>query len=79
MARIRTARVLAAAASVPLAFALLSGVAQADNGGNANFSGQTATGLGNTNKVNNANVSDSAFTFVDQEDRSTTVNFTALW
>ncbi|MFI8824133.1 hypothetical protein [Streptomyces sp. NPDC053431] len=36
MASIRTARVLAAAAALPLAAALFAGVAQADNGGFAN-------------------------------------------
>lgn len=63
MARIRTARVFAAAASVPLAFALLGGVAHADNGGiandgsNANANSQVAAGIGpNTNQANNANV-----------------------
>ncbi|WMX46020.1 hypothetical protein [Streptomyces roseicoloratus] len=36
MASIRTARVLAAAAALPLTAALFAGVAQADNGGFAN-------------------------------------------
>ncbi|MEU6943917.1 hypothetical protein ABZ957_01520 [Streptomyces sp. NPDC046316] len=42
MASIRTARVLAAAAALPLAAALFSGVAQADNGGFADDGSNTS-------------------------------------
>lgn len=87
MARIRTARVLAAAASVPLAFALMSGVAQADNGSfagngsNSNASEQAAVGNGaNTNQANNANVNgDGAVVDQDNETVNNTVTFAQLW
>ncbi|NLU69655.1 hypothetical protein [Streptomyces sp. HNM0574] len=87
MARIRTARVLAAAASVPLAFALMSGVAQADNGGfandgsNANVNSQTQGAVGdgaNTNQANNANVNGHG-NLIDQDNHTANVNFTNLW
>ncbi|MFM9369060.1 hypothetical protein [Streptomyces sp. Da 82-17] len=60
MARIRTARVLAAAASLPLAAALFTGVAQADNGGfasdgsNAAVATVTGSGVGGENEGNSA-------------------------
>lgn len=93
MARIRTARVIAAAASVPLAGALMSGVALADNGSfaddgaNANASvsnqAQNAQGNGNnTNNANNATVNGNG-AVVDQSNETTnetyTVVFTNLW
>ena len=87
MARIRTARVMAAAASVPLAFALMSGVAQADNGSfagngsNSTVSEQGAQGDGaNTNQANNANVNGDG-NVIDQSNESVnnTVSFTQLW
>lgn len=87
MARIRTARVIAAAASVPLAFALMSGVAQADNGSfagngsNSTVSEQGAQGDGaNTNQANNANVNGDG-NVIDQSNESVnnTVAFTQLW
>ncbi|GHG24685.1 hypothetical protein OHB11_18865 [Streptomyces zaomyceticus] len=42
MASIRTARILAAAAALPLAAALFAGVAQADNGGFADDGSNTS-------------------------------------
>lgn len=85
MARIRTARVVAAAASVPLAFALMSGVAQADNGGfandgsNANVNSQNAVGNGaNTNQANNANVNGDG-NLVHQDNETTNITFTPFW
>lgn len=58
MASTRTARVLAVAAALPFAVALLSGVAQADNGGFATngsssaATSQTGTGVGDDNNGN---------------------------
>ncbi|NGO73908.1 hypothetical protein [Streptomyces boncukensis] len=93
MARIRTARVIAAAASVPLAFAVLGGVAQADNGAfaddgsasNAQSSvsvqGQNAEGDGNnTNSANNATVNGNG-AVVDQsnETTNTTVDYVVVF
>ncbi|MDI3402676.1 hypothetical protein [Streptomyces cavernicola] len=60
MARIRTARVLAAAAALPLAAALFTGVAQADNGGfasdgsNTGVATVTGSGVGGVNGGSNA-------------------------
>ncbi|RII11940.1 hypothetical protein DSC45_26960 [Streptomyces sp. YIM 130001] len=60
MASIRTARVLAAAAALPLAAALFSGVAQADNGGfaddgsNTSVATITGSGVGDDNSGNSA-------------------------
>ncbi|MGW0736350.1 hypothetical protein [Streptomyces sp. NPDC002851] len=60
MASTRTARVLAAAAALPLAAALFSGVAQADNGGfandgsNASVATITGSGVGDDNAGNSA-------------------------
>lgn len=83
MARIRTARVFAAAASVPLAFALMSGVAQADNGSfagegsNSNANEQAAVGHGNnTNQANNANADDGSVVDQSNESVNNTVVFT---
>ncbi|GGN39293.1 hypothetical protein ACFXN2_14960 [Streptomyces kronopolitis] len=58
MASIRTARVLAVAAALPLAAALCTGVAQADNGGFATggsssaATSQAGSGVGGTNLGN---------------------------
>ncbi|MFE9135359.1 hypothetical protein [Streptomyces sp. NPDC007355] len=58
MASIRTARVLAAAAALPLAAALFAGVAQADNGGfaddgsNTGVAAITGSGVGGENDGN---------------------------
>jgi hypothetical protein len=103
MASIRTVRALAAVAALPLAAALFSGVAQADNGssakdgsnagvatisgsgvgrdnfGNSSTSQQQATGSGASNRSNSAQVNGSAFTVIDQSNRSIAVNFTNLW
>lgn len=85
MARIRTARIVAAAASLPLAVALLGGVAQADNGAfaddgsNATVNQQVAVGSGASNEANNASVNGSGLTWIDQSHESVTVNFTQLW
>ncbi|MER7045204.1 MULTISPECIES: hypothetical protein [Streptomyces] len=93
MASIRTARVLAVAAALPLTVALLSGVAAADNGVFAD-NGSSATvaaivgggvnGLGDSSTIQQvattpgaANVNNSGFTVFDQD--SHTVNFTPLW
>ena len=84
MARIRTARVVAAAASLPLAFALMSGAAQADNGSlasdgsNSTVNTQAAEGSGqNTNQANNANVNGDG-AGVAQSNDTTNVNFTSI-
>ncbi|GAA3488321.1 MULTISPECIES: hypothetical protein [Streptomyces] len=58
MARIRNARVIAAVAALPLAAALFTGVATADNGSfaddgsNATVATQIGTGVGGTNNGN---------------------------
>lgn len=58
MASTRTARTIAVAAALPFAVALLSGVAQADNGGFASngassaATSQTGTGVGGDNNGN---------------------------
>ncbi|MFG3495950.1 hypothetical protein [Streptomyces sp. NPDC047928] len=58
MASIRTARVIAAVAALPLAAALFTGVAQADNGGFANDGSNASvatilgSGIGGTNSGN---------------------------
>lgn len=60
MASTRTARVLAAAAALPLAAALFSGVATADNGGfaddgsNTSVATITGSGVGGLNDGNSA-------------------------
>ncbi|MFS8203282.1 hypothetical protein ACLVWQ_31910 (plasmid) [Streptomyces sp. CWNU-52B] len=87
MASIRTARVLAAVAALPLAAALFSGVATADtgsfadNGSNAAASTtqQQAVGAGASNQSNTAQVNGSAFTVIDQSNENVAVNFTELW
>ncbi len=58
MASIRTARIIAAAAALPLAAALFTGVAQADNGGFADDGSNTSvasivgSGVGKNNNGN---------------------------
>ncbi|MHC0433002.1 hypothetical protein ACX6XY_22925 [Streptomyces sp. O3] len=60
MASIRTARVIAAAAALPLTMALFSGVAAADNGGFANDGSNVSvasiigSGVGGDNSGNSA-------------------------
>ncbi|SDK79157.1 hypothetical protein [Streptomyces indicus] len=60
MASIRTARIIAAAAALPLATALFTGVAQADNGGFADDGSNTSvasivgSGVGDDNNGNSA-------------------------
>ncbi|WP_415947583.1 hypothetical protein [Streptomyces sp. KLOTTS4A1] len=60
MASIRTARIIAAAAALPLAATLFSGVAQADNGGFADDGSNTSvasiigSGVGHDNSGNSA-------------------------
>ncbi|GEB50642.1 MULTISPECIES: hypothetical protein [Streptomyces] len=94
MARTRTVvRLVSAAAAVPLAVTVLSGVAQADNGSFAdegansnaadNVQVQNAEGAGNsTNNANNATVSGHG-AVVDQDNETTnntyTVVFNNLW
>ena len=103
MASIRTARVLAAVAALPLTVALCGGVAVADNGsfandgsnaavatiggsgvggnnsGNSSTTQQQAVGSGASNENNSAQVNDSAFTSIDQSDKSVWVSFNQLW
>ncbi|GGW52423.1 hypothetical protein GCM10010503_31830 [Streptomyces lucensis JCM 4490] len=74
MASIRTARVLAAVAALPLAAALFSGVAAADNA-----TLQDAVGSGASNRSNAAQVDSSAFTTVQQGTENVAVYFTPLW
>ncbi|MDJ1136193.1 hypothetical protein [Streptomyces iconiensis] len=89
MARIRTARVIAAAASVPLAVGLMTGIAQADtgsfanDGSNSNASestqAQNAGGSGNnTNSANNANVNGHG-AVVDQSNETTNETYTVVF
>lgn len=73
MARIRTARLIAAAASLPLAVALMGGVAQADTGTNTTVNTQVGSG----NQANNASVNGTGPTVIDQ--RNVSVNFSELW
>ena len=60
MASIRTARIIAAAAALPLAAALFAGVAQADNGGfaddgsNASVATISGSGVGGNNNGNSS-------------------------
>jgi hypothetical protein len=88
MARIRTARIAAAAASLPLAIALLGGVAQAvgfdngavaDDGSNATVNQQIAVGDGASNQANHASVFGHGLTWIDQSNENVTVHFTQLW
>jgi hypothetical protein len=85
MTSIRNARILAAVAALPLAAALFTGTAAADNGSFAdhhstssvNSTQQVATGTGATNQSNTASVNGSGFTRIDQN--NVKVNFTRLW
>ncbi|WRZ91934.1 hypothetical protein OHB54_24355 [Streptomyces sp. NBC_01007] len=103
MASIRSARVLAAVAALPLTVALFSGVAAADNGsfadtgsnagvatvsgsgvgrnnsGNSSTTQQQAVGSGASNRSDTAQVTDSAFTAVNQGNGNVLVNFGKLW
>ncbi|MGZ9931992.1 hypothetical protein ACXNSR_19200 [Streptomyces sp. NC-S4] len=55
MASIRTARVIAAVAALPLAVALFGGVASADNdGSNASLAGVIGSGVGGDNNGNSS-------------------------
>jgi hypothetical protein len=73
MARIGTARLIAAAASLPLAVALLGGVAQADDGTNTIVSTQVGSG----NQANSAGVNGDGPAWIDQDNVS--INFSELW
>lgn len=74
MTSIRTARVLAALAALPLAAVLFAGTASADNGSFAdhhsnssvNSTGQVAAGAGATNQSNTASVNGAGFTQIEQ-------------
>ncbi|MGW3655991.1 hypothetical protein ACWD6R_09885 [Streptomyces sp. NPDC005151] len=50
-----------------------------DNFGNSSTSQQQATGSGASNRSNSAQVNGSAFTVIDQSNKSIAVNFTNLW
>ncbi|BAC71925.1 hypothetical protein AB0D78_14290 [Streptomyces avermitilis] len=78
MASIRTARVLAAVAALPLAAALFTGVAAADNGNSA-ITYQQAVGFGASNQSNTAQVNGSPFTTINQKNENVAVNFGNLW
>ncbi len=75
MTSIRTARLLAAVAALPLAAALFTGTAAADNGSFAdhhsnssvNTTAQVATGAGASNQSNTASVNGSGLTRIDQD------------
>lgn len=73
MARIRTARLIAAAASLPLAIALTGGVAQADTGTNTIVTTQVGSG----NQANSAGVNGTGPAWIDQDNVS--INFSELW
>jgi hypothetical protein len=66
MAHIRTARVIAAAAAVPLALGLMGGVAQADNGSfagygsNASVVSSIGSGVGGSNFGNSTTTQQAA-------------------
>ncbi|HEX5566818.1 MAG TPA: hypothetical protein VFY14_07845 [Streptomyces sp.] len=87
MARTRTTRLVAAVASLPLAVAVLGGVAHAHDGRNfianddsiASLVAAAAIGENATAQANSANVNNSAFTSVDQSNRSINVVFDELW
>ncbi|MEU6755400.1 hypothetical protein [Streptomyces sp. NPDC046685] len=90
MASVRTARVIAAVAALPLAVALFGGVASADNGiigsgvggdnhGNSSTSQQVATGSGASNQNNTAQVNGSAFTAINQSNSNVALNFHPWW
>ncbi|MEE1930183.1 hypothetical protein V1J52_18660 [Streptomyces sp. TRM 70351] len=76
MARVRTARLAAAVAAVPLALALSGGVAQADNGAFA--TGGALAEVTANEQANTATVSGGpAITAIDQE--NVNVTFSPLW
>ncbi|MFH9177845.1 hypothetical protein [Streptomyces albogriseolus] len=92
MASIRTARVIAAAAALPLAAALFAGVATADNGvgalgtgvggdnfGNSATTQQQAVGAGAENESNTAQVNGSALTTVNQGEDNVAISFAPFW
>lgn len=66
MASIRTARVIAAVSALPLAAALFTGVAEADNGGfaddgsNAGVASIVGSGVGGTNNGNSSTTQQNA-------------------
>ncbi|MFF9456017.1 hypothetical protein [Streptomyces flaveolus] len=78
MASIRTARVIAAVAALPLAVALFGGVATAGDG-NSSTTQQQAVGAGASNQSNTAQLDDSAFTTVNQGNENVAVSFSPLW
>ncbi|GGQ63437.1 hypothetical protein GCM10010216_26690 [Streptomyces flaveolus] len=77
MASIRTARVIAAVAALPLAVALFGGVATADDGNSS--TAQQAVGAGASNQSNTAQLEESAFTAVNQGNENVAVSFSPLW
>ncbi|MFJ3715672.1 hypothetical protein [Streptomyces sp. NPDC090057] len=85
MARIRTARVLAAVSALPLAAALFTGVAGADNGalaGDGSIAGVTSlggSGVGRDNGGNVAQVNGSDLTALQQGTENVAFRFTPLW
>ncbi|RZE79040.1 hypothetical protein C0R02_14785 [Streptomyces albidoflavus] len=50
-----------------------------DNSGNSATTQQQAVGSGASNENNSAQVNDSAFTSIDQSDKSVWVSFNQLW
>jgi len=87
MARIRTTRLVAAVASLPLAVAVFGGVAHANDGigfiandkSIASVVAAAAIGDNATTQVNSANVNNSENTRIDQSNRSINVIFDELW
>jgi hypothetical protein len=85
MTTIRAARVFAVVAALPLAAALFTGTASADNGSFAdhhsdssvNSTQQFAAGAGASNQSNTASVNGSGATRIDQN--NVKVDFTNLW
>ncbi len=85
MTSIRTARVLAAVAALPLAAVLFAGSAAADSGSFAdhhsdssvNVTTQAAVGPGASNQSNTASVNGAGFTHIDQN--NVKLNFDRLW
>ncbi|MDF3290844.1 MULTISPECIES: hypothetical protein [Streptomyces] len=85
MSKIRTARVLAAFAALPLTAVLFAGTASADNGSFANdhsqssvnSTGQVSSGAGATNQSNTASVNGSGDTRIEQQ--NVRVIFSRCW
>lgn len=84
MARIRTARALAALAAVPLAAALFTGTASADDGsyafGHSNSSTYNMAQFeewGSPNQSNTVSVNGSGFTRIDQS--NVDIHFSRMW